>query len=302
MARVVLTALFALWLTIGTATAQTCGSLTNIQNGTTADAGQVMNNFNTLLACVSAAQRSYLAGLTLSNDGTTPATVIDVSAGVATDSTNTVRISLGAFTKSAGGSWVAGTGMTGMGTGVTISNSTWYHVCAIINAGAADIYFDTDAACTSNSPPSTTARRRIGSLKTDSSSHIVLFTQIGDEFIWAVSPNDVALTNVGTGARTLVSLPSVPPGVKVNALIRAGGNSSASAIQWIITSPDETDQAVGPTGAGVDVVSQVTGVGAFGRFNVRTSTSGQIGVRAGAGSNSFEASTFGWIDTRGRFN
>jgi len=84
--------------------------------------------------------RSYLAGLILSNDGTSPNTVLDISAGQCVDSTNAFVINLAAFTKSTGGSWAAGSGSNGMGTGLTIANSTWYHVFAIIKGQSGRLF------------------------------------------------------------------------------------------------------------------------------------------------------------------
>ncbi|MEO8924636.1 MAG: hypothetical protein ABI330_17715 [Caldimonas sp.] len=55
-------------------------------NGTTADATQVMANFNYLINCING-PHGYLGGLTMSNDGTNPNTVIDTSAGVAASTT-----------------------------------------------------------------------------------------------------------------------------------------------------------------------------------------------------------------------
>src|SRR3981081_2072606 len=52
--------------------------------------------------------RSYIAGITLSNDGGTPSSVLDVAAGHAADSGNAVMISIGAFTKSTAGAWTSG--------------------------------------------------------------------------------------------------------------------------------------------------------------------------------------------------
>ena len=68
--------------------------------------------------------RSLLAGLTLSNDSGTPNSVLDIAAGACADSTNAVPIIGTAFTKSTAGSWVAGTGNNGMGSGLSVAPST----------------------------------------------------------------------------------------------------------------------------------------------------------------------------------
>jgi hypothetical protein len=243
--------------------------------------------------------RDYLGGMILSNDGTSPLTVLDVSAGTCSDSASAVLINIGAFTKSTGGSWTAGTGSNGMGTGLTITTSTWYHVFAIMNAGAADIYFDTSVTAV-NAPAGTTAHRRIGSFLTDGSSHIVAFSQNGDEFLWLASSLDVNGTALGTTA-TLFAL-TVPLGVKVNALFNAGIGGVATIRSVLFNSPDQT--SVTPaSGAGVANISMsVASIGVSGQFNIRTNTSQQI--RAVCDNNSgvlLYIGTSGWIDTRGRF-
>ncbi len=157
--------------------------------------------------------RSYLAGYTLSNDGTTPNTVLDVGAGMATDSTNTVLITTSnTFFGSTGGSWVAGAGSSAtpvnkMGVGLTIAASTWYYVFAIINGGSADVYFDTSVTA-ANAPAGTTAFRCIGAFQTDSSAHILPFIQSGRRFSFAQVQ---VLTNgtSGTAASVNTSLPSI---------------------------------------------------------------------------------------------
>jgi len=96
---------------------------------------------------------NYIGGLTLSNDGGSPNTVLDIDAGSAADSTNAVMITVGAFTKSTAGAWAAGSGSNGMGNALTIASNTWYHVCVGYNAGSPDYWFDTSATCVSTSSP-----------------------------------------------------------------------------------------------------------------------------------------------------
>src|SRR4029077_2029954 len=69
----------------------------------------------------------YIAGLTLSNDASSPNTVLDIASGVATDENGpaTVLLFLPAFTKTTG-AFVAGSGNGALDTG-SIANNTWYH-------------------------------------------------------------------------------------------------------------------------------------------------------------------------------
>ena len=313
-----------------------CAAYTyTLTNGTTADANQVMSNFNTIRNCanttaagsgansditsltglttpLSTAQggtgsavgpvlRDYLAGMILSNDSGTPNTVLDISAGYATDSTNAVAINLGAFTKSTGGTWAAGSGSNGMGTGLTIANNTWYHVFAIINAGVADAYFDTSVTA-ANAPASTTAFRRIGSFKTATgTTNILAFTQDGDYVRWTANLLDVNATNPGTSAvsETL----TVPPGVNVIAFggIQLGGQAGAQNYA-LLSDLVATDTAA--TGSSSTVGGVGTAGGDFaGNWSTRTNTAQQIRVRISASDAGtvVALTTMGWVDTRGRY-
>lgn len=237
----------------------------------------------------------YLAGMILSNDVGTPNSVIDVSAGVATDSTNVTSITLGAFTKSTAGSFAAGSGSNGMGQGLTVAINTWYHVFAVIVSGTADVYFDTSITA-ANKPASTTAFRRIGSFRTDASAHIIKFTQDGDQFVWFAPVGDVSVANLG-GTATLFTL-TVPTGLNVRALFNAsGGNAGA----WQILFSDPTLQSnASATPLGNTSMSNAAGASASGQFAIRTNTSAQINAVGSAASTTLQLATTGWIDTRGR--
>jgi len=233
--------------------------------------------------------RSYLAGLTLSRSS---ATVLGIAAGEAMDSTNVLGIYLAAFTKSTAGAWAAGSGSNGMGNGLTIANSTWYHVFAILNAGLADVYFDTSVAA-ANKPTGTTHFRRIGSFRTDGSAQIIAFSQQGDEFIWSATVGDI-----NQSVTTAVSLTlTVPTGVVVWAKFR--GMYSQTATNGVIFYPlDQATQAVGTPTGNVSLIFVGNGIAAA-DFIMRTNTSAQIGA-VGVAANAVNVNTYGWIDRRGR--
>lgn len=249
--------------------------------------------------------RSYLAGLILSNDGVTPNSILDVAAGTCADSTNAVMINLGAFTKKTGGSWTSGTGQNGMGVGLTIAINTWYHVFAIINNAAADVYFDTSVSA-ANAPVGTTAFRRIGSFKTDGSANILTFTQDGDYFVWKASVLDVSDTNPGTSAVTK-TLASVPTGVNVQAILNSFPlfNTSATALLlWSDLSANDEAPSTTITPLNTGAADTLTGGYAVstGRIIIRTNTSAQVRYRisASGASDVVRAATLGWYDRRGR--
>lgn len=238
--------------------------------------------------------RSYIAGLTLSNDSGTPDSVLDIAAGQCADSTNAVMINLGAFTKSTGGSWAAGSGGNGMGNGLTIADSTWYHVFAIINSGVPDVYFDTSVTA-ANAPSLTTAFRRIGSFKTDGSANILAFVQDEETFYWGAIIAEPNISNVTpSSSGTKYVLTGTPPGVKTRALIRI--DNTTGGTQNTITSPDEGNHgaAVASTSPGQDFY------GAGLATAVYTDTSQSIYVAAT--SEAVYGYTRGYIDSRGKFN
>src|SRR5260221_7622465 len=138
--------------------------------------------------------RSYLAGLTLSNDGTAPNTKIDVAAGVCADDTNAAMISL----PSGGAIDCTIAGANGLDTG-SLAASTWYHAFAISKPGGSSPALLASTSLASPAFPSGyTLKRRIGSFKTDATAHILGFVQHGDEFWWSSPPLD--MTNVACSA------------------------------------------------------------------------------------------------------
>ena len=211
----------------GTAVAQTCTTYPfNLTNGTTADASQVMANFNYVLNCANnqaaaSILRGWLGGLTMSNDGTNPNPVVDTAAGVANADDATTLMTLPAFTKNANAAWVAGTGNGCLASGSSLAANTWYHlfVIARTDTGVVDELCSTSATAPPL-PTNYTKKRRIGSFKTDGAAHILAFSQLGDEFIWATPVTDVNVTTLGTTPVTY-TLASVPSCVQVNALVRA---------------------------------------------------------------------------------
>jgi hypothetical protein len=302
--RALLAAAFALVFAHGGAFGQTCGALpNNLQNNTTADATQVMANFNALLACINSAPapRGYIAGLTLANDANSG--VIDTSTGVATSDDQTLLMTLtSAFSKNVSAAWSVGSG-TSIGcldTG-TFNPNGWYHVFVIerTDTGAVDQVCSANAT-TPTLPANYTKKRRIGSFKT-SSGQVVPFTQIGDEFTLKTPVPDVTGVSIGTGGRTTLTLSSVPSAVNVIAIFQVimYGSTFPGDGLWF-TTMDQLDAA--QISGQVDIYAQGTNQSAGGRFWIHTNTNQQIGARAAAHANTINIATNGWIDTRGRFN
>jgi hypothetical protein len=249
--------------------------------------------------------RGYIAGLTLSNDVGTPNTTLDIAAGACADSTNAAVITLNATTKKTGGTWVTGTGNNGMGTGLTIANSTWYHVFAIINAGIADVYFDTSITA-ANKPASTTAFRRIGSFKTNGSAQIIAFIQTGERFDWATPVLEFTGTPGATTAASL-ALIAVPPSVVVETLL-SGNMFDPTAADPVIYLSALGQADVAASGALANTAQIGAGVSASAAVSwngVRIVTDGtatpSIRRRVNSTTAALNIITNGWIDRRGRF-
>lgn len=232
-------------------------------------------------------------GLTLSTAGSSA--TFTVATGWAADSTavNVLRryTSL-AKTTSAWAVGAAGSLDTG-----AIAASTWYHVYVIkrLDTGVTDILTSLSATAPTM-PANYTLKRRIGCMKTDGSSLWTAFTHLGDEFLWASPPLDANAVSVPNGSAALATF-SCPLGIQTNVLLEGYGACTAIS-QAYLSSPDQTD-IVTPNGTTVIV----TTAGGFGGFSssIRTNTSSQIRWRANAAAFTINASTRGWIDTRGRF-
>ena len=240
--------------------------------------------------------QSHLAGFIMSNDGTTPNTTLDFTAGQAADSTNAVMISVAAFKKTTG-AFVAGTGNGALDTG-TVAASTWYHVFAISNAGGTttDILFSLSA--TAPTMPSTyTLKRRIGSFRTDASAHILPFLQVGDNFYWTSIFTD--LNNGGTTSDTLALFTfTVPTGVTVRPLVQTYFSNYVGVINFASAANGNA-----PTWANTGIVQglgQNTGVTVPPVFYTNTSAQLWFAGSVTAASGIY-FSTLGWVDDRGKY-
>jgi hypothetical protein len=237
--------------------------------------------------------RGYLSGCILSNDGVTPNTKLDVSAGIAMDSTNVFLINLSATVINFGV-----TGAAGLDTG-SIAASTWYHIYAIAKAdGTASAIASTSASTPNPMPTGYIYKRRIGSARADGSAHLLTFNQLGDQFLWLASTLDISAAT--TSATAALQGLTVPSGVQVlaefHAFVRDGGTAAATSV--LFTSPDENDQSGGTL---FDLVTpSVTSAYSAGSFRRRTNTSGQIRVRSSGTAANVTVYTYGWIDDRGK--
>ncbi len=251
------------------------------------------------------ALRGYIDGLVLSNDGGTPLTVLDIAAGQCSDSTNAFGMVLAAFTKNCAAAWASGTGNGGNFAASSLTNATWYHVFLIrkTSDGSIDAGIDTSITA-ANIPTGYGTYRRIGSILTDGSAHVIAFHQYGDEFYWDTSVLDV---NAVSNATTAISYTlSVPSGLKVQAILNASRFCNSGNTGYIyLSSLDSVDLATSFTACiqSGQFGASATAAETFAPLRVWTNTTQQIRFRAdtaGGGTNTNRIRTLGWLDLRGR--
>src|SRR5258708_2492511 len=237
--------------------------------------------------------RSYLAGLTLSNDGTSPNTVIDVSAGICADDANVAMLNLPSGQTING----ATTGAGGLDTG-SLAASTWYHAFVIGKpGGGAGALLASTSLASPVFPTGYTLKRRIGSFKTDASAHILGFIQVGDIFRWSAPPFDLNAVSVSTTYANFTI--SVPPGVQVEAFANSFIQRSAP-VQ--IRPSAATDGVPSNTAAPLSLgVGGGAGNGAGMKWFCLTDSAQHISI-ASSTATTVSVTTEGWRDTRGRNN
>ena len=251
-----------------------------------------------------------LVGLTLSNDVGAPNTTLDVAAGAASsdDATiaNRILMTLGsAITGTTAGTWVVGTGQPKLDAGA-VGADTWYHVFLIerVDTSAVDMLFSTSASAPTM-PASYTKRRRIGSFRTDGSSNILAFTQVGDRFTWTATVLEVSATNPGVAAVT-VALGRVPTGVQVVArcLIGAQNNGVADDVFALFSPLAATDETPGGTNSDIPPVKNATGrvIIALTPKDIQTTTGAGVRYRLSFSDGDVLAylRVTGWNDRRGQ--
>jgi hypothetical protein len=250
--------------------------------------------------------RGHIFGVELSYTTTTTYTV---SAGEAASeqSTTPTKLALASAMAKSLSAWAVGAGNGSLDTG-SVANNTWYHVHLIRrdSDGLVDVLLSLSATAPTM-PSGWTARRRLGSIRTNGSAQITQFFQYGDEFIWNTAVTDVSVQNPGTSAvlRTL----TVPTGIKVLAQITASVSAGTTNAMVLLTCPDQTDTAPPAFVGGASVPAGPYSLSTpgnsnawtVGRFSIRTNTSAQIRTRASASgaSDGLQIFTTGWFDTRG---
>lgn len=236
----------------------------------------------------------YFSGFTLVNNTGAPNTTIDVAAGAARSSDNTVDISINSTLRGIlqlSGSWAAGDNQNKLDTGAKAIN-TWYHVFAIRNTsgGTGDILFSLSATAPAM-PSGYAGFRRIGAVRTDASGNILGFINELDEFRWKVPTVDLTSAAIATLTNYVMK---VPTGVRVVGKFGVQGNGADYGYNFC--EPDSGDLP-SPMYYGV-----LTGVGddRGGQDHfVITNTSAQVRIKTSGPVVQINVSTLGWQELRG---
>lgn len=235
---------------------------------------------------------NYLSGFTISNTSGVSSNQIDVAVGACRDSSDNSNVSLAApvtIDTSVNGA------VNRLDTGTLAAG--WYHVYIIAKAGGANPGGLVSLSASAPTMPATyTLKRRIGSIKATDATHIVLFTQLGDNFLWKVPTNDVAALTAMSTTGLLVTL-NVPTGVQNEAVFCVFATQApGTGAYGLWTSPDQTNTAAGSS-------AFTTVVGAYNQtpvLRIRTNTSAQVQQRCDASGTGYGIDTYGWVDTRGK--
>lgn len=242
--------------------------------------------------------KGNIYGYSMSTAGAS--TTMTISSGQASDSTNSLYISLLSSISKTTGSWVVGNGNGGKLSAAAIAPNTTYHFFVIYRSDTAVTDVGFDISITPTLPTNYTHYRRIFSAITDGSSQWVKVIQTGDNFDLDVPVLNYAnITSQGAAAVTRTA--SVPTGVIVEAKLTMVVGNSGSGDRMLVSSLAVADTAPAVGNSTLDA-SNFSNSAASGQVRVFTNTSAQYRTRLGIGNASVfqSATTVGWIDTRGR--
>jgi hypothetical protein len=234
----------------------------------------------------------YINGFTITNDSTTPNTMIDIGAGAARDSTNVNDIVVNTTTSIIN---TAVNGLNGLDTG-TLAASTWYAIWAISSSNnKASPGFLLSLSYTAPTLPfAYDSIRRIGSVLTDGSSHILKFYSFGARgapiVFW-----DAVFTSLNAAGHastySAVSLATaIPP------------SSQVAIINWALTPATAGNTALlRPTGSASTTNQQLTGSVAAkanaGQLWLNTNASQSIDYITTSGSDALTLYTAGYLES-----
>jgi hypothetical protein len=248
--------------------------------------------------------RNFLDGFILSN-GTDAVNDIDISAGEATDSTNTANISNpNTLVKQIDAPWTVGSAAGGFPSGLTLTNDTQYHMFEIkrSDTGVIDAGFDTSLTAANLLADATNydLYRRVGTIFYGTAT-IIAFQQYGDRILWDLSIQELSGSASTSGATLTIQ---TPIGVECIALMSMGGTATAvaGAMYGLLSPLNITNSAANSSrfnaaGGGFGSTNEAHAS----NMDILTDTASGIRQRVSTNTNmSWKIHCHGYIDKRGK--
>lgn len=269
-------------------------SLDTINNG---DTGlQARTKINAAIAAAGALPRGYLAGLAIRSIGTRN---LYVYAGTCRDDTNSVDMTLGGILiKLVDAPWASGdsSGALDPYSVPALTTHSCYAVWLIMDSSN---NVDVILSAYGNSVPLPSGfmyKRRIGWVRADSSTTLVISQQYGDETILNTSQTSADFSTI-VSYQTGIALRAPP---SVDALVKASASSSSGA--FFVTLDASAAPPVTPTAETASLRGVAATAPAAGHFMLPTDAYSYINANAAGTNVTLKLTVRGWRDSRGRFD
>jgi hypothetical protein len=228
--------------------------------------------------------RGFISGLITANNATTPASKVDVAAGVAVDDNQQAIMQFAAGTID-----FSTVGANGLDAGA-IAATKWYHLFAIGKADGTTAFLASLSATTPTLPSTYAYKRWIGAVLTDATPAIVAYSQVGNRFLWKTNRRDTTQHTINTTPFTL-TLASAPTGVVCNALLTLGWFYSAASAYCLALTMDQVAQTPSTNNYNALVASALTQM--VTNHSMRTSTLAQF-IAVASAAITLDINVTGW--------
>ncbi len=181
----------------------------------------------------------------------------------------------------------------------SLGATTWYYTFAIGKTTGETAFLASLSATAPTMPSGYTLKRRIGSFKTDGSSHILAYAQTGDLFQWGTMTKDVN-TALGASGNYTLNVPALA--VMWQGIGTLIGGTAAGSVGVCLFTVGQTSEA-STFSMLANNPSNIISADQGGHFSILTNASQQIaftGTFSGGATAAITLTTTGWIDRRGR--
>ena len=261
------------------------------------DAAKVLSGAGTWIAAGGAFPRGHIYGLNLANNGSTPATHLDITAGECRSADNTRNIILASLlTKRIDQVWAVGSGNGGLDTG-TVGNFT-YHAHAIINTTSLVIDALVSLSAVAPTVPSGWATVHYLGPIIRAAGTIVPFTQTGNGRLrtwrWVTPGLDINDATLGATSKSYV-LPQAPVGISAlvfgNLLVFCATTPTYVYLRSLL----DPDLTPAPNAAPLATISTtVNSTAASGQVSVITDTAATVAAKSTNASTTIRFSALGF--------